>query len=69
MNTTENYYFCKLDSANNRLDAAQRPDLSSGSYEFVANKTYCFYYNSQDFLKFLKNFLLKLTIVIINLLL
>ena len=39
MNNTENYYFNKLDSNGRRIDAAQKPDLSFGSYDFIANKT------------------------------
>ncbi len=39
MNNTENYYFNKLDNNNRRIDALQKPDLSCGSYDFIANKT------------------------------
>lgn len=40
INTTESYYFGKLDKNGYRADMYEKPDLSMGSYEFIANKTY-----------------------------
>ena len=40
INTTEEYYYGKLDKYNNRVDIGQRQDLNSGSYEFIAGRTY-----------------------------
>lgn len=39
INYTENYYYNKLDSRSNRLDFNNKPDLSTGTYEFIANKS------------------------------
>lgn len=39
-NTTDDYYMSPLDKFGNRLDRNERPELSFGSYEFLANKTY-----------------------------
>lgn len=38
-NNTENYFYNKLDTYNNRVDVMQKPDLSCGTYDFIANKT------------------------------
>lgn len=40
VNNTEEYYYAKLDKYGNRVDADERLDMSLGSYEFIANKTY-----------------------------
>lgn len=39
-NITEDYYFSALDKTGNRKDLGKRPEVSCGSYEFIANKTY-----------------------------
>jgi len=40
INNTESYYYGRLDKYNQRVDVNDKPDLSAGSYEFIANKTY-----------------------------
>jgi protein transport protein SEC24 len=40
INTTEDYYYAKLDKYGYRVDRNEKPDLCLGSYEFVANRTY-----------------------------
>lgn len=39
VNVTENYYFNKLNSQNQRIDINEQSYLNSGSYDFIANKT------------------------------
>ena len=39
-NETKPYYFNKLDKANNRVDQYTKPDLYSGTYEYLANAQY-----------------------------
>ena len=34
-------YFCHLDHQGKRVDMYERPELSFGSYEFVATADYC----------------------------
>ena len=34
-------YFCHLDHQGRRVDMYERPELSFGSYEFVATADYC----------------------------
>jgi protein transport protein SEC24 len=40
VNTTESYYYGKLDKSGMRSDYREKADLCNGSYEFIANKTY-----------------------------
>ena len=40
INNTEEYYYCDVDKKGERLDINQKEELSCGSYEFVANKSY-----------------------------
>jgi hypothetical protein len=39
MNNTENYYYNKLNTRNQRVDLNEQSYLNSGSYDFIANKT------------------------------
>ena len=39
-NTTQNYYFEKVDNSGERKDKGTRPEISCGSYEFIANSSY-----------------------------
>jgi len=40
INDTADYYYNRLDKNNNRIDMNEKPDISCGSYEFIANATY-----------------------------
>lgn len=40
VNTTKNYYFEKFDKSGDRKDRGIRPEISVGSYEFIANSGY-----------------------------
>jgi protein transport protein SEC24 len=40
INNTEEYFYGRLDKFGNRIDISEKADLSFGSYEFIANKTY-----------------------------
>jgi len=40
INDTAEYFYSRLDKFNNRIDMNDKPDLSCGSYEFIANATY-----------------------------
>lgn len=39
-NVTQNYYFEGLDKSGERKDKGKRPEISEGSYEFIANSSY-----------------------------
>ena len=39
-NTTQNYYFESTDKSGERKDKGTRPEISTGSYEFIANSSY-----------------------------
>ena len=39
-NITQNYYYEKLDNSGDRIDRGTRPEISLGSYEFIANSSY-----------------------------
>ena len=63
-NDTEDYYFCDFDKNGERLDIDTKPELSCGSYEFVAKKSY--YKKNKSPTRALFMFLLETSMSAIN---